>query len=81
MNILVVISVAVLTDLSRAEVATKIIGGDVARSAYPFMVSIQISMTTDFLGFKNTKKYHSCGGSIISTNYILTAGKQVGVWK
>lgn len=53
---------------------SKIIGGDVVSKNFPYMVSVQISSLVHFLGIRYHSHVHNCGGSILSPNYILTAG-------
>lgn len=53
---------------------SKIIGGDVVRTNYPYMISVQISNLVQFLGIRYHSYIHNCGGSILTPNYILTAG-------
>lgn len=56
---------------------SKIIGGHEATQVYPYMVSVQVYNPIVIFGFTIPNYSHICGGSILSTNYILTAGMQI----
>lgn len=57
-------------------VGERIVGGSVAKTFYPYQLSLQkYSPTT---GPFSSKYHHFCGGSIISEDYLLTASKLIG---